>query len=93
MAEKMDRNIMPEIMQTAFAVSVGAAYKSLEMMMNPVASANKVLEEAMTLMTLPAEAGDGVQSKAEAMAGVWMDKGMTLLETCKTAGEKFTEGD
>ena len=93
MADRMDRNIVPEIMQTAFAVSVGAAYKSLEMMMNPVESANKVLGEAMTLMTLPADAGDDVQSKAEAMAGVWMDKVMTLLQTCKTAGEKFTEGD
>jgi hypothetical protein len=92
MADEMDRKIMPEFLQTAFAVSLGAAYKSFEMMMSPMESANKMFSEAKTLLSIPPDAGDGVQQKAEAVAGVWMDKGMTLMETCKTAGEKFTEG-
>ena len=40
---------------------------------------------------MPKDAGEGLQGKAEAVAGVWMSKGMDLMEICKNAGEKFTE--
>jgi len=43
------------------------------------------------LFSMPKDAGEGLKGKAEAVAGVWMSKGMDLMETCKTAGEKFTE--
>ena len=92
MADEFDRKLMPDWLQMAFAVSLGAAYRSFEMMMSPMESADKMFSEMKTLFTLPPDAGDGLQKKAEAVAGVWMDKGMTLMEHCKTAGEKFTEG-
>jgi hypothetical protein len=34
----------------------------------------------------------GLQDKAQAIAGMWLEKGMILLSELKTAGGKFTEG-
>jgi hypothetical protein len=45
-----------------------------------------------TLLSVPEHAGDGLQDKFEAMAGVWLQKGTHIVAECKTAGEKFTEG-
>ncbi|MBK9166064.1 MAG: hypothetical protein IPM24_01220 [Bryobacterales bacterium] len=91
MAEELDRKIMPEFMQMAFAVSLGACYKSFEMMKSPQSSAEKLFDEMKQMLTLPDNAGDGLQKKAEAVAAVWMEKGAGLVEVCKTEGEKFTE--
>jgi len=91
MAEEIDRKYMPEFLQTAFSVSLGACYKSFEMMKSPQESFSKMISEMKDLFSMPKDAGEGLQKKAEAMAGVWMAKGMDLMETCKNAGEKFTE--
>ena len=82
---------MPETLQTVFALSLGACYKSFEMMKTPSDSVSKMFSEMKELFSLPGDAGEGLKGKAEAVAGVWMSKGMDLVETCKTAGEKFTE--
>jgi hypothetical protein len=92
MAEEIDRKIMPEFLQTTFAISLGAFYKSFEMMMKPQSAAEKMLEEMKSLFTIPDDAGDGLQKKAEAVAGNWMTKAAGYMETCKSTGEKFTEG-
>ena len=89
MADELDRKIMPEFFQTGFAVSLGACYKSIEMMMNPMEYWDKLFSEAKSLFAWPKE--EGLQKKAEAVAGVWMEKAASLFEVCKTAGEKFTE--
>ncbi len=47
--------------------------------------------EMKEMFSLPKDAGDDLQAKAKAVAGVWMMKGMDLMEACKNAGEKFTE--
>ena len=91
MAEEIDRKLMPEFMQTTFAISLGAFYKSFEMMMQPQDSAGKMLEEMKSLVEIPADA-DGLQKKAEALAGNFMTKAAGYMEACKNAGEKFTEG-
>ena len=91
MADELDRKIMPEFMQMAFAVSLGVCYKSFEMMKSPQSSAEKVFDELKQMFTLPDDAGEGLQKKAEAIAAVWMEKGAGLVETCKSEGEKFTE--
>jgi hypothetical protein len=91
MAEEIDRKIMPDFLQTVFAVSLGATYKSIEMMKDPVTSATTVWDELTGLFVMPKDAGDGLQKKAEAIAAVWMEKGATLFESWKSAGEKFTE--
>ncbi len=90
MADELDRKIMPEFLQTGFAIYLGACYKSLEMMLKPVESAETLFKEAQPLFAWPKE--EGLQKKAEAIAGVWMEKAASLMEVCKTAGEKFTEG-
>ena len=91
MADEIDRKIMPEFLQTTFTLSLGVCYKSFEMMKSPQDSFSKMMTEMKELFSIPNDAGDGLQKKAEAVAGVWMSKGMDLMETCKSAGEKFTE--
>jgi len=91
MAEEIDRKIMPEFLQTTFSISLGACYKSFEMMKNPQDSFTKMFGEMKEMFSVPKNAGEGLQEQAKAVAGVWMMKGMDLMETCKSAGEKFTE--
>ena len=87
--EEFDRKYMPELLRTTFSISLGACFKSFEMMKNPPDTFSKMMTQMKELFTIPSE--EGLQKKAEAMAGVWMDKGMSLVETCKTAGEQFTD--
>jgi uncharacterized protein YbaA (DUF1428 family) len=62
------------------------------MMKSPQQSIEKMVTEAQTLVTIPDDAGDGLTAKAQAVAAVWMEKGATMVNDCKTAGLKFTEG-
>ena len=91
MAVEIDRNIIPEFLKTTFSVSLGAWYKSIEMMMSPQDSASKMMADMEELFSVPEYAGEGLTAKAEAVAGVWMAKGMEVLGDWKSAGEKFTE--
>jgi hypothetical protein len=91
MADEIDRKIMPDFLQTVFSLSLGACYKSVEMMKAPQDSFSKMMAEMKELFSMPKDAPEGLQGKAEAVAGVWMSKGMDLMEMCKNAGEKFTE--
>jgi hypothetical protein len=92
MSEEIDRKLMPEFMQTTFAISLGAFFKSFEMMMTPQDSAEKMFGEMKSLITIPDDAGEGLQKKVEALAGNWMAKAAGYMEVCKTTGERFTEG-
>jgi len=92
MSDELDRKLIPELLQTTFAVSLGAAFKSVEMMKDPIGSMNKMVSEARSLLTIPSDAGEGLQKKAEAVASVWMEKAAAMVDECKTAGEKFTQG-
>ncbi len=92
MADEFDRRMMPDLFQTTLSVSLGAAYKSLEMLRSPADTLPKVVDEMKTLLTVPENAGEGVQEKLQAMAGVWLTKGTMIVAECKSAGEKFTEG-
>lgn len=91
MADEIDRKIMPEILQTTFSISLGACYKSFEMMKTPQDTLSKMVSEMKELFTIPSDAGEGLQKKAEAVAAVWMEKSATLMEQCKSAGEQFTD--
>jgi len=91
MADEFDRNIISGFLQAGLQISLGAAQKSLEMLAHPSDSALKVASEMTSMLALPAETGPGLQDKAHAMAGVWLQKGVTLVSECKTAGEKLTE--
>jgi hypothetical protein len=48
MAEEIDRKIMPDFLQTAFSLSLGACYKSVEMMKAPQDSFTKMMSEMKT---------------------------------------------
>ena len=91
MADEFDRKYLPEFLQDTFVLSLGACYKSVEMMKAPQASAEKIFAEMKTLFSIPSDAGEGLQKKAEAVAAVWMEKMAGLMEECKSAGLKFTE--
>jgi len=93
MAKNSENNGLFGLLQTGIDISIGAAHKSLEMARNPPEAASKILNDVVSLLTVPPHAGPELQDKAQAIAGVWMEKGMTLLAECKTAGEKYKDGD
>jgi hypothetical protein len=96
MAQEFDRNSVLSLLQTGFEISLGAAHKSIEMARNPQDSALKVVNEMKSMLTLPAharvESSPDLAAKAQALAGLCMEKGAGLLLELKTAGEKYTEG-
>jgi hypothetical protein len=92
MANEFDRVLFPGFLQDTFAISLGACYKSMEMMKSPQQSMEKMMSEMKALISVPDDAGEGLKAKAQAIAAVWMEKSATLMNECKTAGEKFTEG-
>ena len=91
MADEIDLRYLPGFLRQTFVLSLGAAYKSVEMMKSPQDGFTTMFGEMKEMFSLPKDAGEGLQKKAEAVAGVWMSKGMDLMEVCKNAGEKFTE--
>ncbi len=93
MSDELDRKLIPELFQEALTIGLGASYRSFEAMKTPQDSAGKIFDEAKALFTVPADAGDGIQDKAKALAAVWMEKGATWMEECRSAGAKFTEDE
>ena len=92
MAKEFDRKILPDILQTTLSVSLGAAFKGYEMMLNPLESVPRVIDEMKSMVTPPEDSGSGLPNLVKGMAGVWLEKGVTMMSDCKTTGEKFTEG-
>jgi hypothetical protein len=92
MPQDFNPNILFGILQTGFEISLGAAQKTLEIASNPQENVPKLISEMKDMLTVPEHSGPELQDKAQAVAGVWMQKGMTLLAEFKTAGGKFTEG-
>ena len=91
MAEDTNNTILFGLIKTGLDISLGAAHKSIEMARNPPETAAKLMNDMVSLFTVPADAGPEIQDKAQAVAGVWVEKGMTLLAECKVAGEKYRQ--
>lgn len=91
MAENHNDNGLFGLFQSGLDISLGAAHKSIEMARNPPEAASKLLSDMVEMLTVPAHSGPEVQDKVQALAGVWMQKGMTLLAECKVAGEKYKQ--
>jgi hypothetical protein len=91
MADEIDRKYIPEFMQTTFSVSLGACYRSWEMMMSPRDSFSRMVSTMDELFAMPPATAVGLIEKFDAVAGVWLDKGIDIVEDCKSAGEKFTD--
>ena len=79
MADEIDLKYLPGLLRQTFVLSLGAAYKSVEMMKTPQDSFTSMFGQMKEMFSRPTD------------VGVWMMKGMDLMEVCKTAGEKFTE--
>ena len=62
------------------------------MLRNPADSASKLFDEAKVLFTMPEDSGNTLQDKFQAIAGLWMEKGATLMTDFRNTGEKFAEG-
>ncbi|HVW08065.1 MAG TPA: hypothetical protein VHC90_05760 [Bryobacteraceae bacterium] len=92
MADSFDPKLVPDLLRATLSVSIGAAYKSLEMIARPTESFPKVVAEVTGLMTVPEGTGDTLPEKVQAMAGVWLARGAHMVVDCKATGDKFTEG-
>jgi len=91
MADEFDRRLLPDVIQTSFAVSLGAAYKGFNIMCSPLQSIPQMLVEAKSLVELPSDGDRSPTAVAQAIAGNIMAKGAELMQSCKTTGERFTE--
>jgi hypothetical protein len=91
MADEFDRRMLPDLIQTTFAVSLGAAYKSVNMLRTPLESFPVMLGEMKSLVELPTEGELTPKTIAQALAGNIMAKSAELMQSCKTTGERFTE--
>ena len=92
MAQELDLNVLPAAARDLLSISLGAAWMSFDAVTKPMETLPAMIVTAKKMVTIPEGTEGGIKEKAEALAGVWMDKGMTLMNECKTAGEKFTEG-
>jgi hypothetical protein len=91
MTNEFDRKFLPEMFQSALTLSMGASIKGLEMMKHPQNTLERMVDEARALVTPPEESGSSLPDKAKAMASVWIERGSSWVEECRTAGENFTE--
>ena len=92
MADELDLRILPAATRDFLSISLGAAWTGFRAATRPLETIPAMFNTAKQLVTIPDDTEGGLRQKAEALAGVWVDKGMTLLNDCKAAGEKFTEG-
>jgi len=91
MADEFDRKYLPDAIQTTFAVSLGAAYKGVNAMLNPMESVPQLITDMKSLVELPEDGGSSPQDIAQAIAGNFMAKGAEMMQSFKKAGERFTE--
>jgi hypothetical protein len=92
MAAEFDNNILSGLLKTGIEISLGAATKGIEMVANPADSVTKVVTGVASMLTVPEETGPGLPDKAQALAGVWLKQGLSLMAEFQAAGEKITKG-
>ncbi|HEX4278386.1 MAG TPA: hypothetical protein VHZ74_23690 [Bryobacteraceae bacterium] len=92
MAAEFDSNILSGLLKTGLEISLGAASKSIEMVANPTEGISQVVSGVASMLTVPAETGPGLPDKAQALAGVWLKQGLSLIAELQAAGEKLTKG-
>jgi hypothetical protein len=93
MADEYDRKLIPSFVESAFTMSLGMAYTSLKVIANPQDSATKIMGEVQGLFAIPDDTPADMQSKAQAIAGNFMEKGTTWMQEFQKAGDQFTASD
>ena len=91
MADELARKVLPDFVQTTFALSLGVCYMSVEAIIKPQESVPKMFSEFKALFEIPEDTPNTLRGKAEAIAGNVMGKGAGLMQDCTTAGKKFTD--
>lgn len=91
MAEEFDRKVMPAILQDAFQIWLGAAYKTMEAMKQPVACVEDMVGEAKGLVEIPEDTPKEIRAQAQALAGNVMIKANEWVGALRSAGAKFTD--
>jgi len=91
MAGEIDRKLLPDFVQKSFAFSLGCMLKAVEMAKDPVRSVQEITSQVKTLTIPPADAGDRIEHKAQALVSVWVSHGVSIVEECRAAGEKLTD--
>lgn len=92
MADEFKDNIFSGLLKTGIEISLGAASKSVEMVANPAEGVKKVVTGMASMLTVPEETGPGLPDKAQALAGVWLKQGLSLMAELQAAGQKITKG-
>jgi len=92
MADSFDSKLVPDLLRATFSISIGAAFKGLEMIARPTENLPRVVAGVTDLLTVPEGAGNTLPEKMQAMAGVWLATGTHIVADCKVTGDKFTEG-
>jgi hypothetical protein len=90
MADEIDRKLLPDFVQKSFSFSLGCMLKAVEMAKHPVESVQDITSQVKTLTTPPADAGDKIEQKAQALVSVWVSQSMSIVEECRERGEKLT---
>lgn len=86
--EDPNRKLLDEILRTTWSISIGAAHKGLALVSKPEEALTMLLAGAQSLVTVPAGTPNHLPDQAQALAGVWLEKGTTFVMECKTAGEQ-----
>lgn len=82
--------MLDEILKTTYAITLGAAQKGIEMVSKPEEALTTLISHAHTLTTIPAGTPNNLPDQAQALAGVWLEKGTAFVKECKAEGEKKT---
>ena len=93
MADEFDKKLMPSAVESAFTISLGVAYQSLWAIANPQDSAGKIFSEVQGLFEIPSDTPNDLQSKAQTIAGNFMEKGTAWVSVFQKAGDQFTASD
>ena len=91
MAEELDRKVLPAFLQDAFQIWLGAAFKTMESMREPVSCAQDLVKEAKGLVEIPEETPKNLQAQAQAIVGNVMIKANEWVGAFRSAGAKFTD--
>lgn len=86
--EDTSTKILEELLKTTYAITLGAVQKGVGMVSKPEEALTTLINHAHTLTTVPAGTPNNLPDQAQALAGVWLEKGTTFVKECKAEGEK-----
>ena len=86
--EDTSSKILEDLFKTTYAVTLGAVQKGIAMAGKPDEALNTLMNHAHSLTTVPTGTPNNLPDQAQALAGVWLEKGTAFVMECKAEGEK-----